>query len=86
MSKRLHVLLDDEEHTRLQAVAEKEGVTVSELVRRALNRIGREQAAGDQKKKLAAVRAAARHGFPSGPIEQILEEIERGYLGRTYGG
>jgi hypothetical protein len=31
------------------------------------------------KKKLAVVRAAAAHGFPTGDIDVMLEEIERGY-------
>jgi hypothetical protein len=30
---------------------------------------------------LDAVRAAARHSFPSGDIEAMLAEIEKGYSG-----
>jgi hypothetical protein len=35
----------------------------------------------DTGKKLEVVRAAVRHEFPSGDIQQMLAEIERGYLG-----
>lgn len=38
---------------------------------------------GDPKKKLAAVRAAARHEFPTADIGQMLAEIERGYERRA---
>ena len=32
------------------------------------------------KKKLAVVRSATHHTFPSGDVGQMLREIERGYL------
>ena len=38
---------------------------------------------GDTSKKLAVVRAAARHAFPTADIPQMLAEIERGYLGEA---
>ena len=31
-------------------------------------------------KKLAVIRAAAKYKFPAGDIEQMLAEIEQGYL------
>jgi hypothetical protein len=34
----------------------------------------------DAERKLKAVRQAVQHAFPSGEIEQMLEEVERGYL------
>ena len=36
---------------------------------------------GDVSKKLEAIRAAAKHEFPTGDIEDMLAEIEQGYLG-----
>ena len=36
----------------------------------------------DAKKKLAVVRAAVRHSFPTADIDQMLAEIEQGYLER----
>jgi hypothetical protein len=34
----------------------------------------------DAERKLKVIRAAVRHKFPSGEIQQMLAEIERGYL------
>ena len=35
----------------------------------------------DAGKKLERVRMSTRHEFPSGEIDDMLKEIERGYLG-----
>jgi hypothetical protein len=80
MSKRLQVVLDDGEFDAIRDVASREGVTVSEWVRRVLSSARRQQPAGDQARKLAAVRAASRHRFPTADIDTMLEEIERGHL------
>ncbi|MGH2555681.1 MAG: antitoxin [Actinomycetota bacterium] len=82
MSKRLQVLLGDEEFEELRAVAGKQGLTLSEWVRQVLRRARAEQPGADRARKLAAVRAAARHSFPTADIEVMLEEIERGYDAR----
>jgi hypothetical protein len=55
-------------------------MTVAEWVRQALRAARRRRAVGDPKKKIAAIRAAARHSFPTADIEQMLAEIERGYF------
>ncbi|MCZ7589179.1 MAG: hypothetical protein M5U27_10075 [Gaiella sp.] len=80
MSKRLQVILSDDELREVRRAARRKRVTVSEWVRRAL-RAAREAESGlDTGDKLAAVRAATAHSYPSGEIEQILAEIERGYV------
>lgn len=79
MSIRLQVLLDEEEMKAIREDARRHGVTVSEWVRRALKDSRRQVTSGEPSRKLAAVRAAARHSFPSGSIDQMLSEIERGY-------
>lgn len=79
MTKRLQVLLDDEELAQIRSVARQEGQSVAEWVRSALRRArtaGQAKSAGD---KLAVLASATQHDFPSGPIEQLLDEIERGY-------
>jgi hypothetical protein len=81
MSKRLQVLLDDREFEAIREVAACQGMTVSDWVRQMLRAARREQASGGQARKLAAVRAAARHRFPTGDIDQMLAEIEQGYAG-----
>lgn len=80
MSKRLQVLLDDHEYAELRSTAERHGVTVSDWVRQVIRTARRREAAGDPARKLAALRAAMQHSFPTGDIEQMLEETERGYL------
>jgi hypothetical protein len=79
MSKRLQVLLEEEEFDELRAAALSEGVPVSEWVRTALHEAKRRKPAGDIGSKLSAVRAAARHEFPTAGVEQMLAEIEQGY-------
>lgn len=80
MSKRLQVLLDDREFDALRDAAAREGMTMSEWVRQLLRAASRDRPSGDQARKLAAVRAAARHDFPTAEVDQMLAEIERGYL------
>ena len=79
MSKRLQVILDDAEFDELQAVAELDGMTTSEWVRRTLRRARLERVAADPARKLAAIRAATTHSFPTADIDQMLAEIEQGY-------
>jgi transposase-like protein len=79
MSKRLQVMLDDRELKAIREDARRHGMTVSEWVRQALRRAGRESSSREPARKLAAVRAAARHTFPTSDIDQMLTEIERGY-------
>jgi hypothetical protein len=79
MTKRLQVLFDDDELRDLQRIARRHRMTTAEWVRRSL-RAAREAESGlDVGQKLAAVRAAAAHAFPTAEIEAMLEETERGY-------
>jgi hypothetical protein len=72
--------MDDEELAEIQRVAEKNRMTTAEWVRQALRKARRAEPAGDARKKLAVVRAASAHDFPTSDIDQMLGEIERGYL------
>ncbi|MGH2829470.1 MAG: plasmid mobilization protein [Steroidobacteraceae bacterium] len=81
MSKRLQVVLSEQELEVIREDARRHGVTVSEWVRSALRGARRGSSDTDPARKLAAVRAAGRHSFPTGDIEQMLHEIERGYAG-----
>jgi hypothetical protein len=83
MSKRLQVLLEDREFREIQRIAQGCRMTVAEWVRQALRAASRREPLGDTGKKLEVVRAAARHSFPIGDIAQVLEEIERGYVGSS---
>lgn len=81
MSQRLQVLLDEQEFAEVRRVARRRRMTVAEWVRQALRQARRAEPAGDPRRKLAAVREAAGHDYPTGDIAQMLAEIERGYLG-----
>jgi hypothetical protein len=79
MSKRLQVLLDADEWEALQQIARRHRTTVSDWVRRTLREAREREPGGDLDAKLRAIRTAARYEFPAPDIEQMLEEIERGY-------
>ena len=77
--KRMQVLLDEVEYRRLQKVAKRQGLTLAAWVRQALRIAYREEPLTSKEKKLATVRAAASHEFPTAEIDEMLEEIARGY-------
>ena len=79
MSQRLQVLLEDAEFAEIRRVARRHRMTVAEWVRQALRRARQDEPAGDPRRKLALVREASRHGYPTADLPQMLEEIERGY-------
>jgi hypothetical protein len=81
MSTRLQVILSDAELASLKEVAAREGITVSEWVRRSLREASRRQTTGRVDARLAAVRVAADYSFPTADIDVMLDEIERGYTG-----
>lgn len=80
MSKRLQVLLDEPEWREVQRAARAQRTTVAEWVRQALRAARRREPLGDAGRKLDVIRAAARHSYPTADIDQVLAEIERGYL------
>ena len=79
MMKRMQVLVQDTEYRRFQTIARRRGMTLAEWVRQTLRDTFRQEPSGGREKKLAAIRAAAGHAFPTGDIDQILGEIARGY-------
>lgn len=80
MSKRLQVLLEEAELAEIRRAARLSRMTVAEWVRQALRKARREEPVTDTKRKIAMVREAARGEFPTADIDQMLTEIERGYL------
>ena len=55
--------------------------TVSQWVREAIRSARSRHPVKDTGPKLAAVREAARHTYPTGDIDEMLLDIERGYTG-----
>jgi hypothetical protein len=78
--KRLQVLLEEEELRQIKRAARRRRMTVAEWVRQSLRTVREAESRPDAASKLAAVRAAYRHSFPTADIEQMNAEIERGYL------
>jgi hypothetical protein len=79
MTKRLQVLFEDDELRELQRLARQHRMTTAEWVRRSLRAARDAESGADVGQKLAAVRTAAAHAFPTADIETMLDEIERGY-------
>ena len=81
MSKRLRVLLAEPDWREIQQVARLKGMTVAGWVRQALRSARRSEPGKGSGKKLDVVRAASRCAFPTAEIGEMLDQIERGYLG-----
>jgi hypothetical protein len=81
MTKRLQVLLDEDELQLIQRLARRERLTTAEWVRQRLREGAAASGPADTASKLTAVHAGYRLAAPAPPIDQMLDEIERGYLG-----
>jgi len=81
MSKRLQVLLPDQEMSDIQRLARREKLTVGEFVRRTLREARLHAPVNDKETKLKALRRAAEYSFPTADIDRMLQEIEQGYQG-----
>lgn len=57
-------------------------MSIAEWVRQALAVARRREPLGNVSQKLEAIRAAARHSFPTADIDTMLAEIEAGYIGK----
>lgn len=79
MSKRLQVLLEEEELREVKRAARLARVSVADWVRAALRAKRQAAPASAPDRKLAVVRAATRHAFPVGEVGAMLAEIESGY-------
>ena len=80
MSKRLQVLLEPKEYRTFQQIAKEMGLSLGEWVRRALRRATQETSRKSPEEKIAAIRRYENANAPTCDIDQMLEEIESGYL------
>ncbi len=81
MSKRLQVLVEEDEMQEIQRAARRERLTVAEWVRQALREVRRLRPQSSLERKLAAIRKASEYAAPTADIDEMLAEIERGYQG-----
>ena len=81
MMKRLQVLIPETELRDLQRVAKRHHMTTAAFVRQAI-RDAQVAAEGPSAiERLARIRDASRHAYPTAGIDTMLAEIERGYAG-----
>ena len=77
MGKRLQVTLDEQDYKLLQCIARGRGTTAAGWARQVI----RDALEADTKTveaKLRAVERAYAHQYPTGDIEDILQQIEEG--------
>jgi hypothetical protein len=81
MSTRLQVVIDDKELCEFQSIARAQHLTMAEWVRQVLRRARREEPSIDSDKKIQCVRESVSCQYPTGDIDTILQDIERGRSG-----
>ena len=81
MTKRLHVLLDEEGYLEIKRLARKQRMTVAKWVRQTLRKAIDDQPASVDA-KLRAIADASQHQFPTAVIETMLQEIVAGQATR----
>jgi hypothetical protein len=80
MTQRLQVLLDDAEFEEIRRIAGLHRMTVAAWVREALRAARRDEPTVEPRRKLAVVREAAAHAYPTGDIDEVLRDIQSGAL------
>ncbi|HXG62332.1 MAG TPA: CopG family transcriptional regulator [Planctomycetota bacterium] len=78
MSKRLQILLQEDELREIRRAARRGRMTVSEWVRQALRAARRGQPASTASRKLSVIREAFGHSFPTADLPRMLSEIDQG--------
>ena len=77
MVRQLQILLDEDEHTKIQRIARRQRVTMTEWAREALRK-----AVTEHRKtvaaKLRAIDDASQHRFPTADIDVMLAEVHHG--------
>ncbi len=74
---------NDAEYREIQRAARGQRLTVSAWVRQAIRAASRQVPERRAETRIAAVREAARHAYPTADPQDMLAQIERGYLGST---
>ena len=78
MSKRVQVVLPDDEYRALTDAARRQGKPVAAVVRDSLRSALAQADEPGPEERLAAILRFARFSGPTGDIDQLLEEIARG--------
>lgn len=78
MSRRLQVTMPDDEYRAVADLARRQRKTISRVVRDSLRRTVAEELRSRPVERIAAVLRYARFAGPTGDIDEVLSEIERG--------
>ena len=78
VSRRLQIVMADEEYQALARAARRRGQAISQVVRDSVRRTVAEEPAMDPDRRIAAVLRFARFAGPTGDVQQLLAEIDRG--------
>lgn len=78
MSKRLQILVSEEEAEQFRRSAAREHTSLSQWARRAMHDLRAREAGKSPEQKLRAVTRALECAHPTGDMEQLLAEIEAG--------
>lgn len=73
LQRRLQVLIDDERHARLQAIARERGVSIGTVVREAIDR---GLAAPDARRAAAGARILAADPMPVPQVDELIAELD----------
>jgi hypothetical protein len=80
MSKRLQVVVGEDDLQRYERSAQAAGLTLSAWARQAMSAAERQTSSGDVEAKLAAIRKAAAHNVaPEVDIDTMLAQIDTRY-------
>ena len=78
MTKRLQVLLDEDEYRAIQAAAGRQHLSVSEWVRQTLRKARYDRPRISKEDRLRAIAESGRRQYPTADIDTMLAEIEAG--------
>ena len=78
MSKRLQIIVSDDEAKSFRRAAQRAGMSLSEWARRSLGREEQRERGPDRSQFLLELDRALECGYPTGDIDQMLREIEAG--------
>jgi hypothetical protein len=70
--------MTDGEFEEIKQGSAASGQTISEWVRTVLRQARLDQASSGLASRLTAIRAATAHSFPTGDIDDMIDEIEAG--------
>ena len=80
MSRRLQVLMSEQEYLRVKRLARKNRKSVGAYVRELLHQASLETGEATAAEKLKSIEKSAHYEFPVANVETMLQEIEAGYV------